>query len=358
MLIMPAPFLLSLVALLLACTPAGAQEREATLPPVTVTAKANPDPVEKSYRRMIRGMDLFERRHALAPAAALRFRLLPRHRDTDMRSIRLDVIGTRAEFQVPIAPDDSFVLPRDRQALAEDAVVVTNRRARSMTWRTEIRTPGLPPQPRRLGDLRLECEVGMEAGLISNHRGLFDRLVAALVDTPAYCDRVDPRYLFFADQPLFSVSLVAGARRQTLPVRQLWGGASDDPKISEDLPYCDCEVLLDRSYFLPLGDRSWPDDTRVEFEPMAGGGDADAGREVIRGIVPGRSIRADVAAALPQATVIRFDSGYEAWVDRDKPDRRAPPDAEVAERIVLVDPAGQVTKVRVRPPWIPARGPG
>ena len=30
----------------------------------------------------------------------------------------------------------------------------------------------------------------------------------------------------------------------------------------------DCEVLVDRTYFLPLGDRSWPDDTRVEFEYM------------------------------------------------------------------------------------------
>ena len=45
--------------------------------------------------------------------------------------------------------------------------------------------------------------------------------------------------------------------------------ASDDPQLANDLPYCDCEVLVDRTYFLPLGDPSWPDETRVEFEYMS-----------------------------------------------------------------------------------------
>ena len=49
------------------------------------------------------------------------------------------------------------------------------------------------------------------------------------------------------------------------------GSASRDPDWKSDLPYCDCEVLLDRTYFVPLGDPSWPDDTLVEFEYMDGG---------------------------------------------------------------------------------------
>ena len=50
---------------------------------------------------------------------------------------------------------------------------------------------------------------------------------------------------------------------------------------------------------------------------------------------------------LPKPTVIRFDNGYEVWVDRIKPDRK---DIEVPERIILVDPSGVVTKTRVRLP--------
>jgi hypothetical protein len=35
------------------------------------------------------------------------------------------------------------------------------------------------------------------------------------------------------------------------------------------LPFCDCQVLLDRTYYAPIWDRSWPDDTLVSFEYMA-----------------------------------------------------------------------------------------
>ena len=34
------------------------------------------------------------------------------------------------------------------------------------------------------------------------------------------------------------------------------------------LPFCDCQVLLDRSFYAPIWDRSWPDDTVVEFDTM------------------------------------------------------------------------------------------
>jgi hypothetical protein len=137
-----------------------------------------------------------------------------------------------------------------------------------MTWRSDIRTPGLKPNTRRLGDLRLECRVGMAAGLISNSSTFIGRLTSAVVDTPAYCDRPAPQYLFFADQPLFGVTLVDGLRREVLPLSRMYAGAIDNPSLKDDLPFCDCEVLVDRSYLLPLGDRSWPDSTLVEFELM------------------------------------------------------------------------------------------
>jgi hypothetical protein len=253
----------------LACAPAAAQDSGGkVLPPVTVTARANPDPVEKSYRKMVRGMALFDRQHGLSPDATLRFKLLPRRRDTNMNNIELEVLGSNTAFPVRVAPDHTFTLSRERQALDEDAQVTPNRKAQSMTWRTEIRTPGLPPNTRRLGDLRLECQVGMEAGLVSGGRSLFGKIVGAVFETPAYCDRKDPRYLFFADGALFGVALVNGERRMVLPVGKLYAGASSDKRLEDDLSECDCEVLLDRTYELPLGDRSWPDDTLVEFDYM------------------------------------------------------------------------------------------
>jgi hypothetical protein len=190
-----------------------------------------------------------------------------------------------------------------------------------MTWRSDIRTPGLPPDVRRLGNVgnvRLECRVGMKAGLISNSSNIIGRLTQAVPDTPAYCDRKAPLYLFFADRPSFSVALRSGNRREVLSIDKLYGSASDDPGLKNDLPHCDCDVLVDCTYVLPLGDA----------------------------IVTSKTSRAEVIAALETATVINFDSGFEVWVYRTG--SRAPAEAK-AECVILFPPGGIVKKTGLRP---------
>ena len=244
-------------------SPSGAR---AIAPGISVQAVRNP--VDKSYVKMIRGMELFEQMRGMAPNATLRYKLLPRKPDSKLDGIQLSVSGNTFEMPVELAPDRTFTLVRDQKALAEDASVRTDRRALTMTWRAEIRTPGLPPDTRRLGDLRLECHVGMEADLVSNVRNrslFFTPASNARLRAEGYCDQAQARYLYFAERPISSVTLVSGARRQALSIDDLYAGVARNDLKREDLPYCDCEVLLDRAYFLPLGDRSWPDDTLVEF---------------------------------------------------------------------------------------------
>jgi hypothetical protein len=252
--------------------PAAAQSPQRTrpdarvLPPVEVTEMR--DPVAKSYRRIIRGIEVFERRRDLAPNASLRFKLIARNPDTDMEHITLRIVGETVAIPIPVAADNTFAIPRHPRALEEDAIVVPNRRAGSMTWRTDIRTPGLPMNTRRLGDLRLECLVGMESGLISNYpSSIFDE-IARLISERHYCDQREPRYFFFAERPLWRVTLLNGNRRQDLSIDRMYAGVTLHPMTQDDFQYCDCEVLLDRSYFAPLGDSSWPDDTLLEFEYM------------------------------------------------------------------------------------------
>lgn len=283
-------------------------------------------PVDKSYRKMVSGMDLFAEMRSLAPQAALRYRLLPRKRDTDMRDIALHVVGKSFDEPLGVAADGTFTLARDARALEENAVVRSERRANSMTWRAEVRTPGLAPDTRRLGDLRLECLVGMQAGLVSRYPSLLGRLFELLEDPRSFCGRKDPPYLFFAERPLFGVTLVSGSRRESLALRQLYAGSTAQ---SKDREHCDCAVLVDRAYDLPLGDRSWPDDTRVEFDFMDGPADADGWT------------REQVLAAFGAPKVLRFDGGYELWAYEW--DGRN-------EFVALVDPAGSITKTRLRQP--------
>jgi hypothetical protein len=167
-----------------------------------------------------------------------------------------------------------------------------------------------------------------------------------LLRGPAYCHQREPRYLFFADRPLFSVSLVANDRSEVLSVDRLYAGATRDPEWKRDLRYCDCEVIADRTYFLPLGDESWPDDTLVEFQYMDDATVAETactvGEECVTAVLPapprddsrqsgevisvraaaravavGTSTHTDVRRALGDAVVVDFDSGYEVWMYKE-----------------------------------------
>ncbi|WP_373990369.1 hypothetical protein [Duganella sp. BuS-21] len=248
---------LLMVATLLAASCAAAQ----TAP--SVTLQATRDPVDKSYRKMIAGMDLFERHRALAPQATLRFQLLPRRPDTQLDGITLRVAGDTVSLPVPVAPDHSFTLERHQQAWKEDAALIASRKTSTLTWRAQVRSPNTPEGKRRLGDLRLECLVGVEAGLLSNNSRLFAWLGELFTSPESVCNAPDGNYLFFAERPLLGVTLYDGHRSANLRPTMLHAGGT---QTAATLPYCDCQVLLDRSYYAPIWDRSWSDDTLLEFE--------------------------------------------------------------------------------------------
>ena len=106
--------LIAAALMALSLNAAAQQPAAGQLAPVTISAQANRDPVEKSYRKMVRGMDLFERQRSLSPQGVLRFKLLPRKRDTNLNNIDLVVLSERVELPVPIAADQTFTLPRHR----------------------------------------------------------------------------------------------------------------------------------------------------------------------------------------------------------------------------------------------------
>ena len=65
-------------------------------------------------------------------------------------------------------------------------------------------------------------------------------------------------------------------------------------------------------------------------------------------IAIGTSTRAEVLAALGPAIVVKFDSGYEVWVYRDKsPEKAVTP----AELVILFAPSGVVKKTRIKPSY-------
>lgn len=305
----------------------------------SVTVAATRDPVDKSYRKMLAGMDSFERNHALAPQATLRFQLLPRLPTTQLDGITLRVAGDSVSLPVPVADDHSFTLERNAQALNQDAALIASRKTSTLTWRAQVRSPGVPDGMRRLGDLRLECLVGVDAGLLSNNAEIFAWLGELFTSAQRVCNAPQGNYLFFAEQPLFGVTLRDGGRHATLPLRALYAGGTQTPAT---LPYCDCQVLLDRSYYAPVWDRSWSDDTLLSFEDM----DSPPGPDDTSVAADHGSI-AQMRARLGPAKEISFDSGYQVW-RYTYPAAQA--GSEPAEFVVLFGPDGVARKARRREP--------
>lgn len=70
-------------------------------------------------------------------------------------------------------------------------------------------------------------------------------------------------------------------------------------------------------------------------------------------VVAGKSSKAEVLAALGQATVISFNSGFEVWVYRAK---SSAPAVTKPELVILFTPSGTVSKIRFRPAYASPQG--
>jgi hypothetical protein len=75
-------------------------------------------------------------------------------------------------------------------------------------------------------------------------------------------------------------------------------------------------------------------------------GEIRSAQAAANAVTIGKSTKADVRAALGQAVVIDFESGYEVWVYRERLREKAVPPAP--ELVLLFAPSGVLTKTRMR----------
>ncbi|HEY0953156.1 MAG TPA: hypothetical protein VGE36_00260 [Roseateles sp.] len=251
----PATTLLT-CALALAC--AGAWAADSQLGRVEVQGEAALAREKKTLAQLFKAQALFERYRALAPAAVLRFKVYARTQADASPSLDLGLVTPAGRQPLVLDAEDRFVIDPAWRQLDPGSEVRSRLADGRVTWRPDIRTPGVPEGERRLGDLRLQCRVGFGSG-VARGRLLFGLLSLDVAD----CADRDWSPSNFADQPVFAVTLVHGERRLTLSARLLHGLRDEDgPRY--DWGYS----LRERMFRLPMGDASWPDDTRVVFEAM------------------------------------------------------------------------------------------
>ena len=227
-----------MVALAFAGTGAMAQEA-----PRQVAVKGIKNPQMHSYRSVWAGLDAFDKHRALAPQAApLRFRIMPNANNPAavIDSVTLHIVGKGDAIAVPIT-DGQFAIERHQAAYDDHADLMFNHKRHLFSTFAEVRTPGLPSNARRLGDLRLECQVNLA---IIKKEAPFHIVAAVntLLVSIDWCKKVGI-YLSVPTERLHKATLVHGARRKHVAVRDLPMHTSTD--------------------------LSWPDDTLLELEYSA-----------------------------------------------------------------------------------------
>lgn len=180
----------------------------------TVSVSATRDPEWRRYPAFAAGLAAFEKHRNLAPGATLQFQLFP-------------VAGQRMPTRVRIAGEDQmevvqvdaqgrFVLPSLAWAIEQNAELLLDAPRASVRWRPLILSEGVPPGHRRLGDLRLECEVRWaveEFDVPSLMRMVFNA-------SGGPCHSSDVKVPILSNQPLSRASFIhhSGRKAQTLEV--------------------------------------------------------------------------------------------------------------------------------------------
>lgn len=195
----------------------------------------------KPYRTLLRGLDAFETNRFLAPETVFKFVLRPQSLDVDLKQIELKVVGETVALSVALDSDGSFALPRNQMAFDEDAELVLNQRQRSIRWNLlAIRTRGMPDHHRRIGDLRLTCEV---FAAMEDWEKLKRQLGLRGVNSTNAC--ISPRlhWTFFEARTLKSARLVNDQRSENL-------------RLTSD----------GKGFIVYLFDQSWSDHSLIHLE--------------------------------------------------------------------------------------------
>jgi hypothetical protein len=241
---MPRRFV-SVVAIFISATflPASASP---TVPPADEEAEIQVSGLAKPKRASLaqfrEALQAFAKyRATLAPAGPLTFEIIPWEKSgvsaANLDNVRLAFVSKTGRVEVPIDSNHRFILP-DLTKLSDDYRLFSNVGKKPIIIFPRIFTPGTGLTDRRLGDLRLECQVGW--GFFKSEIPIVMRAGFGLVGG---CGSKRVKINNRLQKPIASVTITDAGR--TMPVAL-------DPK-------------LPSSYRPPIYDKKLSNDARVRI---------------------------------------------------------------------------------------------
>lgn len=202
---------------------------------IQVVGIRHPESVD--YAMFLKGEEAFAAHHALAPGATLRFSAMA-SKLVPGSELKLSIVGEEESVALPLDRQGSFVLPDPARVKIGDARIVANQAKGAVRIDPLVQSPDQAENQRRLGDLRLECEViwAMQKDSVP----FLARAAFGLVGGSCHSAKIAIQFL--ARRKLAAAALVQGDKRQAIPIAK-----------------------NGQAYIPPLYDRTWSNDARVEL---------------------------------------------------------------------------------------------
>lgn len=212
--------------------------QEESTPQVEILAIKNPDRLPaKSF---LNALDVREKYRSLAPDAAIGFRLTPIPKsEIKLSTLRLRFISANNETPIEINDLGYFTVDKNVLKNDSDAEFVVSAKSGSTRFRSVVRSQHLQENEKRMGDLRLQCE--MNWALLKDDAPLLMRTAFSLAGGLCHSKKIAVSYV--EDKQFVSISIEEGERKIAL-----YRGDSTD------------------HYVPPLYDQSWGNDAKLIFE--------------------------------------------------------------------------------------------
>ncbi|MEO7581118.1 MAG: hypothetical protein ABIT83_26225 [Massilia sp.] len=193
-----------------------------------------------SYKTLVAGMDAYARERAMAPASTLYFRIVKTRPTVSFVGLQAELVGPTLRLPLQVDGVGKLTVERNEAALADRASLIVNRRKDAVTLQPAVISAGLAPGVRRLGDLRLQCQVA--GAMKRDAMSLFERRFLSIA---ALCKSMD-------------VVLPAGVARRYLGFVMRDGARSE--RNDTRAVSADGNVAT-----IALDDPSWSDESVIEY---------------------------------------------------------------------------------------------
>lgn len=212
-------------------TPVVAPE-QATDEALIVNVQSFRDPYRTPYRVVHKAMGLMSEMAALSPDATLNFFIVAKSGLPFPGRVQISIGEGDKRILIDADPDNTFVLPASAHAAGSGAELQVNARRKDVYLRPEVHSPGSQAGQRRLGDLRLECEITWR--IEYEESSLFARAALGLMSSPCKSPKFGVE--FYPRHKLAMATISENGRVKNLNLAK--GG---------------------HAYYAPLADASWSD---------------------------------------------------------------------------------------------------